>query len=179
MKKIMLLAAAALTALSLAACTPTPEKEAETAESIQQTTAVALKEGKVPGPEEAMISVYGLNNAQTGLRQNMDSLEELTEQGLVDKLIEYGMLDEGTTIISMEFNEDDSSAVVNLSALPDFTGDTFREKTVLMAVVNTFLENYELELVKVQVNGVDANNGAVEADENGYSTYFDDYKEVQ
>ena len=85
-----------------------------------------LVEGKVPGPEEVTISVYSINDEGTGLIQNMDALEELTEQGLVDKLIEYGTLDEGTTIISLD--KADTSAVVNLSAIPDYDGDPFYTK---------------------------------------------------
>ena len=177
MKKAILCMAAALLAISLAACTPTPEKQAEaaaTAETVAQGG--QLVEGKVPGPEEVTISVYSINDEGTGLIQNMDALEELTEQGLVDKLIEYGTLDEGTTIISLD--KADTSAVVNLSAIPDYDSDPFYTKATLVALINTFIENYELELVKLQVNGEDVKSDLIEADENGYSTYFEDYEEI-
>ena len=43
--------------------------------------------------------------------------------------------------------------------------------------MNTYIENYELELVKLQVNGEDVKYYLLEADENGYSTYFEDYED--
>ena len=51
-------------------------------------------------------------------------------------------------------------------------------KRILVALINTFIENYELELVKLQVNGEDVKSDLIEADENGYSTYFEDYEEI-
>ena len=84
MKKTMMYIAAAFMAISLAACTPTPQKEAETAVTVENTQGGGqLVEGKVPGPEEDTISVYSINEDGSGLLQNMDSLEELTNQGLV------------------------------------------------------------------------------------------------
>ncbi|MFR1833803.1 MAG: GerMN domain-containing protein [Lachnospiraceae bacterium] len=183
MKKPILYIAAALMAISLAACTPTPEKQAETASApaanAESKSGDTLVEGKVPGPEFDTISVYSINEDGSGLLQNMDSLEEMTNQGLVDKLIEYGVLEEGTTIISLDVKEDDASGVVNLSAIPNYDGDEFMERATLEALVNTYIENYELELVKLQVNGEDVTSDFLEADENGYSTYFEDYEEFQ
>ena len=180
MKKTILCMAAALLAISLTACTPTPEKQAETAVASETTMQQGgqLVEGKVPGPEDVTISVYSINEDETGLVQNMDALEEFTDQGLVDKLIEYGILDEGTTVLGIEVNDADASGVVNLSAIPDFDGDPFYTRATLEALINTFLENYELELVKLQVNGEDVVSDLIAADENGYSTYFDDYEEI-
>lgn len=181
MKKTILYIAAVLMAMSLAACTPTTEKQAETA-AVPTSSADSgdkLVEGKVPGPEYDTISVYSINEDGTGLLQNMDFLEELTNQGLVDKLIEYGVLEEGTTILGLDVKEDDASGIVNLSAIPSFEDDAFMEQATLEALVNTYIENYELELVKFQVNGEDVTSDLLEADENGYSTYFEDYKEIQ
>ncbi len=180
MKKAILGLAAALMAVSLAACTPTPEKQAETAVTPETVESTGEKQqlvaGKVPGPEEVTISVYSINEDETGLVQNMDSLEEMTDQGLVDKLIEYGILDEGTTILS--FEKTDNSGIVNLSAIPDYDGDEFYTKATLEALINTYIENYELELVKLQVNGQDVSSDLIEVVEDGYSTYFDDYENI-
>ena len=50
MKKAILCMAAALLAISLAACTPTPEKQAETAATAETVAQGGqLVEGKVPG----------------------------------------------------------------------------------------------------------------------------------
>ena len=62
MKKPILYIAAALMAISLAACTPTPEKQAETASApaanAESKSGDTLVEGKVSGPEFDTISVY-------------------------------------------------------------------------------------------------------------------------
>ena len=176
MKKTMMYIAAAFMAISLAACTPTPQKEAETAVTVENTQGGGQQvEGKVPGPEEDTISVYSINEDGSGLLQNMDSLEELTNQGLVDKIIEYGVLEEGTTLISFEISQDEKMGVVNLSAIPSYEDDDFMNRATLEALVNTFIENYELELVKLQINGEDVQSELLERDENGYSTYFEDF----
>lgn len=180
MKKTIMYIAAALMAVSLAACTPTPQKEAETAATVESTKGGGqLVEGKVPGPEEDTISVYSINEDGSGLLQNMDSLEELTNQGLVDKIIEYGVLEEGTTLISFEISQDEKKGVVNLSAIPSYEDDDFMNQATLEALVNTFIENYELELVKLQINGEDVQSELLEADEDGYSTYFEDFEDFQ
>ena len=67
MKKTMMYIAAAFMAISLAACTPTPQKEAETAVTVENTQGGGqLVEGKVPGPEEDTISVYSINEDGSG-----------------------------------------------------------------------------------------------------------------
>ncbi len=180
MKKTIMYIVAAFMAISLAACTPTPEKNAETAAVVPSSadSGDKLVEGKVPGPEFDTISVYSINEDGSGLLQNMDSLEEMSNQGLVDKLIEYGVLDDGTTVIDVTVNEDNASGIVNLSAIPNYEDDDFMNQATLEALVNTYIENYELELVKFQINGEDVKSDLLETDENGYSTYFEDYEDL-
>ena len=98
MKKFIMCFVGAMLVLSLAACTPTPVKQSESATEPMVEASTGGASDKVPDPNvEPMeiISVYSSNEDATGLNQAMDAVDELTAQSLVDKLIEYGVLEEG------------------------------------------------------------------------------------
>lgn len=101
MKKITMCVLSAMTVLSLAACTPTPEKQAETAETFE-TQAPGGAEDKVPDPNAPVlstISIYTLNDDNTGLVQEMDGVETLDAQSVLAKMIDYGVLPEDTLVL--------------------------------------------------------------------------------
>ena len=101
MKKITMCLLSAMAVLSLAACTPTPEKQAETAETFE-TEAAGGAEDKVPDPNAptlSTISVYALNDEKTGLVQEMDGVETLDAQSVLASLIEYKVLPEDTLVL--------------------------------------------------------------------------------
>ncbi len=111
MKKWLIGVMAVMTAVSLAACTPTTEKQQNqttAAEGTQESMVPQSTGGasdKVPDPNVmpvAVISIY--HGTDNGLIQDMDSLdtEGLDAQLLVDKLIEYGVLTEGTEVLSFD-----------------------------------------------------------------------------
>lgn len=148
MKKFTIFLAAAMMILSLAACTPTTVKQSEPATvppGVEMTTGGA--EDKVPDPNVApmdIVSVYSINEDATGLNQAMDAVEKLDAQPLVDKLIEYGVLDEGTTVNKFEIK--DGIGTLDLSKAPAFdSGSAEKEKWMLAAIGNTFIENYNNE----------------------------------
>ena len=152
MRKIILCFAGTLMVLSLAACTPTPEKQSETvqAPSVEATTGGA--HDKVPDPNvEPMevIAIYSPNEEGNDLNQAMDAVNELTPQALVDKLIEYGVLDEGTEVLSYE--ESEGNASLDLSQMPEGSGDM--ADLLKDAVSSTFIQNFELDEVTILVNG--------------------------
>ena len=96
MKKFIMCFVGAMLVLSLAACTPTPVKQSESATEPLVEASTGGASDKVPDPNvEPMeiISVYSSNEDATGLNQAMDAVDELTAQSLVDKLIEYGVLE--------------------------------------------------------------------------------------
>ena len=107
MKKWLIGVMTVLMAVSLAACTPTTEKQKK------ETTAAAAAKSqedmvppstggasdKVPDPNVMPVAVISIYHGGGGsLVQDMDSLdtEGLDAQLLVDKLIEYGVLTDGT-----------------------------------------------------------------------------------
>ena len=111
MKKWLLGLLTAMVAVSLAACTPTTDKQKETksAEEVQaqieaQTTGGASD--KVPDPNVAPVAIISVYHKGDGdsLVQDMDSLDsdELDPQALVNKMIEYGIFTEGTEVL--DFN---------------------------------------------------------------------------
>ncbi len=164
MKKWLLGLLTAMMAVSLAACTPTTEKQKETksAEEVQaqigaQTTGGASD--KVPDPNVApvaIISVYHKGDGDT-LVQDMDSLDDdvLDPQALVDKMTEYGIFTEGTQVL--DFNttgeDDNKTAVLNLNQAENNEGVS--DNAFLVEIGNTFVENFELSSLTLQVNGKD------------------------
>lgn len=152
MKKIAIFSVAAMTALSLAACTPTTEKNSKTEQTAPVNAETGGASDKVPDPNVApmdIISVYYQNEAKTGLDKEMDAVEKLTEQALVDKLIEYGLLPEGTKATS--FKVEGKVGTLDLSALPQM--EEAEASLTKIAIGNTFIENFELEELKLLVGG--------------------------
>lgn len=116
MKKFIMCFVGAMLVLSLAACTPTPVKQSESATEPMVEASTGGASDKVPDPNvEPMeiISVYSSNEDATGLNQAMDAVDELTAQSLVDKLIEYGVLEEGTEVLN--FDTKDGIGTLDLS----------------------------------------------------------------
>ena len=171
MKKFALCLAGAIFALSMAACSPTQK---ETAPAVEATTGGASD--KVPDATAEvleMVSIYIPNEEKTGLKQIMDGVSVMDAESLVAKLAEYGALEEGTEILSLETEGETEntaagpgssetvttyeSAVVDLSAIPDDT-DLDRELAVA-AVGNTLTENLGIKKLTITVNGETVSEG--------------------
>ncbi len=109
----------------------------------------------------------------------MDNLEseELVDQALVDLMIKYEILEEGTEIISFELDED--KGTLNLNQLTS-SEDEMRIRAVTESVVNTFTENFELESgLILQINGEVFSLEAMEPDEDGTMYYNADYRKFE
>lgn len=171
MKKMMLILAGTAMAVSLAACSPTDVstqtaagngEEGMTVEaSIEETEREVVE--KLPDADAApmaQVSVFTIKEDKTGLSQNMDAVdsedgETVDAQLLIDKMIEYGVLEEGTEVLS--FSKDGTAVTVDLSAMPD--QDDVLEQT---AVANTLLQNYEADTLNLTVNGEAVGDGSFE-----------------
>ncbi len=186
MKRFIILCLSAAVALSLSACTPTPQKQAETAETMPPTTEAFKADtmeirnsGNEDLPEMATVSIYRVNKNGTGLLQEMDALEteELEAQGIIDLMIsDYEVLDEGVELLGFEVKE--GKGVLNLSKITD-SEDPVKIQLVVEALVNTFTENYELENgLILQENGEVYTIDSVEADEDGAMYYNDAYRKL-
>ena len=177
MKKFIMCFVGAMLVLSLAACTPTPVKQSESATEPMVEASTGGASDKVPDPNvEPMeiISVYSSNEDATGLNQAMDAVDELTAQSLVDKLIEYGVLEEGTEVLN--FDTKDGIGTLDLSKVP--SSGTSGELLMLTAIGNTFTENFELDKLKLLVNGKNYSSGHIEHGDNDYLEYNRDYKKL-
>lgn len=178
---------AAVMAVSLAACTPTTEKQKDTTKA--QTEAV--KEGeetltpattggaedKVPDPNVmpvAIISIYHKGDGDS-IVQDMDSLdtEGLDAQLLVDKLVEYKVLTEGTQVLNFDIqgDEENASATLDLNQM-ESAEDAASDAKLLTEVGNTFIENFELNELTLKVNGETVDGGNA-------MTYNADYEDVE
>ena len=164
MKKFIMCFVGAMLVLSLAACTPTPVKQSESATEPMVEASTGGASDKVPDP----------NVDATGLNQAMDAVDELTAQSLVDKLIEYGVLEEGTEVLN--FDTKDGIGTLDLSKVP--SSGTSGELLMLTAIGNTFTENFELDKLKLLVDGKNYSSGHIEHGDNDYLEYNRDYKKL-
>ena len=128
MKKVVMCVIGAMMILSLAACTPTPEK-GKTGE-VKQTegTSKADNTGKSTGersnsvdsnklpdptaPDLDVISIYTVSEDGTKLEGTMDAVEGRDAQSVADLLAKYGVLDEGTQVIEFKAEGEPASEEV-------------------------------------------------------------------
>ncbi|WP_097005749.1 GerMN domain-containing protein [Lacrimispora amygdalina] len=175
MKRIILFLMSAMLMVFLAACTPTQPKMETTPPDPQVMASTGGASDKVPDPNAEpmeIISVYSMNDDKTGLNQAMDAVDKLTAESLVSKLIEYGALEEGTTVLKYE--SADGVGTLDLSAVPKSD-----DKLIITAIGNTFVENFELSKLKLLVNGKNYSNDSIKLGDNDYLEYEKDYKEIK
>ena len=81
--------------------------------------------------------------------------DDLNAQALVDRMIGYGVFTEGTEVISFDKTgeEENAKGVLNLNQAKNNEGVT--ETQFLVEIGNTFIENFELSTLTVQINGQD------------------------
>lgn len=149
MKKSMMYMAAAFMAVSLAACTPTTEKQAETAQTVEMETGGASD--KVPDATAPVLETVVIYRVEDGkLKQIMDGVETLDAESLAAKMVELEVLPEGTEVVSYE--ADGGQATLNLSQAPEDLSDTDKE-LFFEAVAQTFVQNMELTEFKLLIDG--------------------------
>lgn len=144
MKRFMLLIAGVMLAATLAACTPTSEKNAETRKApegaAQETVdGVADKMNNTEEIPSVTVCIYSIKEDQSGLQQNMDAIEEVTEldaQMLIDKMAELGVIESGIKV--NKFEQKNHVLTLDLSSL-----ENAENKQLQTAIANTFLQNYE------------------------------------
>ncbi|GLC80848.1 GerMN domain-containing protein [Lacrimispora brassicae] len=178
MKKFIVFLMSAMMMMSLAACTPTQPKMETTAPDPQVMASTGGASDKVPDPNAEpmeVISVYSRNDDATGLNQAMDAVSELTADAMVDKLIEYGVLEEGTKVL--KFDKNDGTATLDLSKVPDKSSDG--DILMLTAIGNTFIENFELDKLKLLVNGKNYSGEQIKQTDNDYLEYVKNYKKLK
>ena len=184
MKRWLIGAMAVMMAVSLAACTPTTEKQKkqttqaakDTQEIVPQSTGGASD--KVPDPNVmpvAVVSIYHGGDSDS-LVQDMDSLDT---EGLDDKLIEYGVLTQGTKVLSCDIQgkEEDSVGTLDLNQAESAEGVS--DEMFLTEIGNTFTENFELGKLKLKVNGGNYQGSSIKQGDNDFLSYRTDYDSVE
>lgn len=171
MKKAIMCFIGSMMILSLAACTPTTE-QGKTGE-VKQTQAangVADKRPDPNAPELDVVSIYTVSEDGSKLEGTMDAVEELNEQALVDLLIQYGVLEEGTKAVSFTAEGEPASEEIgpgmvtipgmevesNMKEYGTLELNQFPEDQKdmkLKAVANTFIENMDVVYLTINVNG--------------------------
>lgn len=178
MRKFMVFLLSAMLIATVAGCTPTQPKMETNAPDPQVEASTGGASDKVPDPNvEPMeiISVYSQNNDGTGLNQAMDAVDELSADALVDKLIEYGVLEEGTKVL--KFDMADGTGTLDISQTPE--KGSASDILVLTAIGNTFTENFELAKLKLLVNGKNYSGGQIKQGDKDYLEYVKSYKEIK
>ena len=108
----------------------------------------------------------------------MESLEteELDAQAIIDLMIQYEILNEGTEIISFDEGTE-GIGTLNLNQITD-AEDDLQIRLVVQSIVNTFTENYELEGLILQENGEVYTIDSIESEEDGTMYYDSDYRNM-
>lgn len=182
MKKAIMCFIGAMMILSLAACTPTTEKN-KTGE-VKQTEAATAAAGKNQGqgvvtdrnpdmdaPDLDIISVYSVSEDGSKLVGSMESVEQMDAQKLVDLLIQYKALPEGTQAVSFAAEGDPASEEVGpgMVKIPGMElksnqkengtleltqiAEDAQKDLKLQAVADTFIENMDVLNLTIKVDG--------------------------
>lgn len=166
------MAAGLMMAAVLGACTPTATN---TRESGQHGTAPAgaVPESSVDGAAEkenmvvtdadpiVTVCVYSVKSDNSGLEQNMDGIDgdELDAQELLDKMAEFGVIESGIKV--NKFEDNNGTLTLDLSSLKESS-----DKMVVMAIANTFIQNYEANELELSVAGEMIGDGAIQFEKN-------------
>lgn len=169
MKKAIMCFIGAMMILSLAACTPTTEKnKTGRVKEMEASDNDYSKNPDPTAPDLEVVSIYTVSEDGSKLEGTMDSVEELSAESLADLLVQYGVLEEGTEVIDYtaegqpaseevgpgvvkDSDEESNSiakeyATLDLSQLPE--DEMFRK-----AVARTYLENMNVVYITILVDG--------------------------
>ena len=176
MKKWIIMAAAMFMLGSMTACSATKTEEttahvAANPEGLTPEKVAAQKEtverkGQVGAPVYEMEFYYYGNDDLTGLVKEFEDVEALSQEDMLAKLIKNDILPDDCQILSFEMEgeagqsgpgveasaEGNHIGTLDLSVLPELEDKAY-EKVVIWSIVNTFTENYELDGLKLLVNG--------------------------
>lgn len=187
MKKWFMGIMLAVMAVSLAACTPTTEKNrnaattAAAAETIPMTTGGAGD--KVPDPNVkpvAVVSIYHRSDGNGSIVQDMDALdsEGLDAQLLVDKLVEYGVLTKGTKVLNFTVTGEGENAAGILDLNQAVSGEGSSDRMLLAEIGNTFIDNFELKSLKLKVNGGNYSGKDIQHTDSDVLVYESDFGDM-
>ncbi len=171
MRKFAVMTAGVMMAVVLGACSPTVRNTESASEkgtapdgSVLETVdgaAEKLNMVVTDADPTVTVCVYSVKSNKTGLKQNMDGIdgEELDAQELLDKMAEIGVIEEGITV--NKFEQNDGALTLDLSSLKESS-----DKLVIMAIANTFIQNYEAKTLDLSVAGNQIGGGTLTFEKN-------------
>lgn len=150
-------------ALILAGCGSKKPQETSEDVSVEETNPEnGLPLSKQPDATAPVLaSVMVVAPVEGKLSNVMDAVDELTEESLLEKLVELGTLGEGTTLVSFEVKETGETKPAGPGGgtlevkngelkLKDFkAGEGLKEDEAKKAVADTYLANFELSECEV------------------------------
>mgnify|MGYP000456123762 CR=1 FL=1 len=124
-----------------------------------------------------IITYVGQRTSVSG--SSMETTLSDGDQLLVDKLIEYGVLTDGTEVLSFDIEGKDENAVGTLDLSQAESAEGCSDKMFLTEIGNTFTENFELSKLKLKVNGGNYEGDDIKQGDSDYLTYNADYESVE
>ncbi len=167
MKRFVMMLLGAAMILSLAACTPTQDKN-RTGE-VKETQGALTSGDKLPdetAPYMTIVSIYEISEDGKSLKPNMEAVEELDEDSLIDLLQWYDVLPGWVWVMEYDPGEETdeitgpgadsgeptyTGAVLNLNC---FTED-LEDEMVREAVALTYMVNMNADSITLQIDGDD------------------------
>ena len=204
MKKLFMCFAGAMMVLSLAACKPTEVTEtvptvAESANPEVLTPEIMMESTEVPAklpdanaPILEKAALYSINSAGTGLVREIVDLDEMTEETLMEQLVEKGVLDSAIEINTFGISGDIKAGpgvkagsaggedrIGSLDLAQAVSADASKEQMILNAIANTFIENYELDKLEILINGEPYTSANITMAAGDYMTLTDGYEDIK
>ena len=182
MKKVLAIILSAALAAALGARSPTteqPQTAAQTGEMPEVPMTTGGASDKVPDPNVepvAIIAVYHGSDVDDSIVQSMDSLttEDMDAQEMVDKLVEYGVLTEGTQVLSFAIDGEGENAAGTLDLSQAVSEEGASDEMFLAELGNTFIENYQLATLKLLVNGENYSGDEIQQGDEDVLVYVND-----
>lgn len=125
---------------------------------------------------EAVIKVYFANEDATGFSEESITLETLSEEKVLEALIEKGVMAADIKVKSLTQSEKDGEKVLDLDFSSDFemyinSLGTTGEYMTIGSICNTYLDAYGCKKIKITVDGESLTTGHAE-----YPGYMEKFK---
>ncbi len=166
MKKLLLLACVVV--LMLSGCgkddeapnTPDHPTEDVTPETPDEPV---IPEEEIPGPMRG-VNIYHPDEEFMKLMSTAVDFESFTADALMEKIVEYNKFPEGMKVLSMTQGTEHDKVVISLDLSEDFrtyilTMGTSGEFFAIQSIVNSFVEAFNADGVRLTVSGVTLETG--------------------
>ncbi|GHU64783.1 hypothetical protein FACS189418_9240 [Clostridia bacterium] len=102
---------------------------------------------------------------------------EVYPAAILSALVQEKVLPEGVSVKEFHISEGDKSGILNLTGLNTDIGSQ-EEALFLAAVGNTFTKAFQLDKLRLLVDGQNYTSGHVEFTDKDYLTYNQDYQQI-